>query len=303
MAEIPPGDRYAEAARSWLEGVLGELFGELREGLRANPSTRKINMHWDDGAEGEPGQTRGELRAGNTFRARAVVFTEASWQRFLDGLSKSPSFASLSISVVGEDGYHSDGTAEISVRREEEEPGWVRFTFSAPVQFSRRPRSIEDFRHPVPIRPGPGGGWAGSAELQDRWAAAVRGLASRVGAWAGMITARGGLPANLEEVVYPDWLPWNVLQPPQYVQEIAMLGADRDVLYRFSWVTIIPPELVARLGDAATLVSSGAFLNVTELPGGSVWLRATRSIEEFDRERFDSVAKALAPVLVAAKAL
>jgi hypothetical protein len=197
MAEIPPGERYAEAARGWLEGVLGELFGDLREGLRTRPSTRKISRHWDDGPEGEPGQTRGELSAGAAaWRARTVPFTEASWQRFLGGLSKSPPFASLSISVVGQNGYHSDEHAEIWVSRSEDEPGWVRFTFQAPERFTWRARSDESLRFngPEAETAGPGGGWAGSAELQDRWAAAVRGLAARVGACAGMITARGGGP-------------------------------------------------------------------------------------------------------------
>jgi hypothetical protein len=82
-----------------------------------------------------------------------------------------------------------------------------------------------------------------------------------------------------------------------------MLGADRDVLYRYSWVTIIPPELVARLGGAAALNSSGAFFDVSELPGGSAWLRATRSIEEFDKAASAAVAAALDPVLVAAQVL
>jgi hypothetical protein len=118
-----------------------------------------------------------------------------------------------------------------------------------------------------------------------------------------MVTARGGGPGPQEDVAYPDWPPENVLQPPEYVQEIAMLGADRDVLYRYAWVTIIPPELAARLGGAATLTSSGAFVDVSELPGGSVWLRATRTIEEFDNARSSAVAEALAPVLVTAKVL
>jgi hypothetical protein len=306
MAEIPVGERHAEAARVWLAGVLGELFGDLREGLRVNPSTRKISKHWDDGPEGEPGQTRGELSAGDMpRRARTVTFTEASWQRFLGGLSTSPPFASLSISVVGEDGYHSAEAAEIWVRRFEDEPCWVRFTFWAPYRFTWRDRSPGSLRFhgPVATRPGPGGGWVGSADLQDQWATTVRSLAARVEACAGMVTARGGGPGPQEDVAYPDWPPENVLQPPEYVQEIAMLGADRDVLYRYAWVTIIPPELAARLGGAATLTSSGAFVDVSELPGGSVWLRATRTIEEFDNARSSAVAEALAPVLVTAKVL
>jgi hypothetical protein len=301
MAEMPAGERYAEAARGWLEGVLGELFPDLRDGLQNRPSTPRISKYWDEGPEGEPGQVRGEIEVAMTAgRSRTTVFTDAAWQRFLASLSKSPAIASLSIRVIGQDGYLSDDGAEIKVARHEEEPGWARFTFQAPPLFMWRARDITSAV--VTTLPGPGGGWAGSAELQGRWAEAVRRLAARVGACAGMITSRGGGPP-LEAVTYPDWLPEMVVQPPEYVQEVAMLGAGRDVLYRYAWVTIIPPELAARLGGAGGLTASGAFFEVSELPGGPVWLRATRTIEEFDENRSAAVAAALAPVLVAATVL
>ena len=235
MAEMPAGERYGEAARAWLAGVLGELFPDLREGLRTRPSTRVISKHWDEGLEGEPGQVRGELEIGLTAeRSWTVVFTEAAWERFLGSLSESPVTASLSIRVIGEDGYLGDGEAEIRVVRPEEEPGWVRFTIQAPARFTR----------------------------PDRWAVAVKRQAARVGACAGMITSRGGGPGMFETVTYPDWPPEMVVQLPEYVQEIAMLGADREVLYRYSWVTIIPPELAARVGGTAGLAASAALAPV-----------------------------------------
>ncbi len=326
MAELPAGERYAEAARGWLDGVLAEVFPDLLEGLRTRPSTRVINLDWDDEPEGEPGQVRGEIRVGRTaWRSRVTVFTEAAWRRFLGSLDKSPAVASLGIRVVGEDGYLSDGGAEIRVVRPEEEPGWVRFSLQASPWFiwearladgpgpggavmvrrwvpgCAEPQVVErDAGAMVTMLPGPGGGWAGSAELQDRWVRVVRRQAARVGACAGMITARGGGPGMHETVAYPDWVPEMVIQPAEYVQEVAMLGAGREVLYRFSWVTIIPPEVAARVGGAAGLRASGAFFEVSELPGGAVWLRATRAVGEFDATRSAAVAAALAPVLVAA---
>lgn len=330
MVEMPPGDRYAEAARGWLDGVLGELFADLREGLRTRPSTRVVSKHWDDGPEGEPGQVRGELEVGMTpRRPRSVVFTEAAWQRFLGSLSKSPATASLLIRVVGEDGYLSEDEALIRVTRSEEEPEWVRFIFWAPARFTWRAcvaqgplfgGTVVKVRRWVPgcdeqqvverdvsalatAIPGPGGGWAGSAELQDKWAAAVRQLASRIGACAGMITTHIDGPARLEEVTYPDWPPQTVVQPAEYVQETGMLSTDRQGLYRYSWVTIIPGGLAVRLGGVAGLESTGAFFEVSELPGGSVWLRATQMIEEFDQGRSEAVAGALGPVLIAAGVL
>lgn len=330
MAEMPAGERYAEAARGWLDGVLEEVFPDLRDGLRTRPSTRRISRHWDDGPAGEPGQVRGELEVGMTARrSRMAVFTEAAWQRFLGSLGKSPATASLNIRVIGEDGYLSDGEADIRVTRPEEEPGWARFTFSAPPYFTWQAHEAE---YPRPgaavvkvlrwvpgcdeqqvverdagalqtVLPGPGGGWAGSAELQSRWAEVVRRQAERLGACAGMITSRGGGPPPDETVTYPDWTPEMVLQPPEYVQEVAMLGAGRDVLYRYAWVTVIPAEIAARLGGAAGLTASGGFFEVSELAGGPVWLRATRTLEEFDDSRSAAVTAALAPVLVAAKNL
>jgi hypothetical protein len=79
-----------------------------------------------------------------------------------------------------------------------------------------------------------------------------------------------------------------------------MLGAGRDVLYRYGWITIIPPELAARLGGAAALTATGAFHEVSELAGGAVWLRATRTAGEFGQSQSAAVAAALAPVLTAA---
>ncbi len=124
-------------------------------------------------------------------------------------------------------------------------------------------------------------GLGGSAELQDQWAGAVRRQAARIGPCAGMITTHGGGPAILEAVTYPDWPPEMVVQPPEYVQEIAMLGAGRDVLYRYSWVTIIPAErlvdhgagqrcqvIVAKSGEARS-DRSGAERSWQQLDAGT----------------------------------
>ena len=134
--------------------------------------------------------------------------------------------------------------------------------------------------------PGPGGGWPASAVLQDRWAGFVQQQAARVGACAGFMSDDGapGFRTALEEAIFsPD---------------NAYPYRRRKVLYGYSWVTIVPPELAARLGGAAALVDCGAFHDVRELPDGSVWLRATPTINEFTGERVRAVFEALAPVLM-----
>jgi hypothetical protein len=70
----------------------------------------------------------------------------------------------------------------------------------------------------VTSRPGPGGGWAGSAELQGWWVGVVRRQAARIGACAGMCAGQSGGPVHLEEVTYPDWSPEMVIPPPEYDQ-------------------------------------------------------------------------------------
>ncbi len=131
MAEMPSGGRYEEAARGWLDGVLAEVFPDLLEGLRTRPSTRALSRDVDDRPAGEPGQIRGELWVGVTGpqSRRPALFNDATWQRMLGSLADSPLTASISIRVVGEDGYLSNESADIAVSRSEDEPEWVRFTF------------------------------------------------------------------------------------------------------------------------------------------------------------------------------
>ncbi|HVB45078.1 MAG TPA: hypothetical protein VNF47_20575 [Streptosporangiaceae bacterium] len=306
MAEIPPGGRHAEAARGWLDGVLAEVFPDLLEGLRTRPVTRAVDRHFDTGPLGEPGQMLGEIWVGvtNPVPRRGVLYSRASWQRMLGSLGKSPMTVSISIRPLGGNGYPSDQSAYIQVRRHISEPEWLRFTFRAPASFTWHPRprpgatAAEVLSFPpgggVPVVagrdageevPGPGNGWPKSPELQDRWAGFVKRQAARIGACAGLMTER--MPAGSD----------TVLQKPGWPPNTAMLGTRRDALYRYFWVTIIPPELAVRLGGAEAATASGAFCEVSELPDGSLWLRATPTLTEFTRDRLLAVSRALTPVL------
>jgi hypothetical protein len=62
-------------------------------------------------------------------------------------------------------------------------------------------------------------------------------------------------------------------------------------------VTVLAPELTGRVGGAATLRSSGAFVDVIELASGGTLLQATDTPQEFAGERVDAVVEALRPVL------
>lgn len=77
------------------------------------------------------------------------------------------------------------------------------------------------------------------------------------------------------------------------------MEAGRRVLRGYSWVTVCPAELAARLGGAAALAGCGAFVRVEELPRGAVWLQATEDFAGYDEAAMRRVFEALAPVLPA----
>ena len=311
IAEIPPGERYAATAREWLDSTLREVFPDLLEGLRDRPALRK-----DEPGRpvGEPGELRGELWLGVTSPVprRGVLFSNAAWQRMLNSLAKSPLRVLVSISQLGDDGFRCLEEAHIGVARSTSEPAWVRFTFSAPASFRWRARLAESpvpgsavvrvLRYPAgsdePVItevdaseaekawPGPGGGWPASRDLQDRWAGFVRRQAEQIGASAGFMNddrAPGGDTA-LQQAIWPPASAY----PFRY----------REILYGYSWVTIVPSQLAGRLGGPAAMRSSGAFSEVDELPGGAVWLRATPAINQFTGDRIRAVFEVLAPVLL-----
>ncbi|MBM0226520.1 MULTISPECIES: hypothetical protein [Micromonospora] len=75
------------------------------------------------------------------------------------------------------------------------------------------------------------------------------------------------------------------------------LKQSRQVLRGYSWVTVVPGELVERLGGADAIESAGAVAEVRRLAAGGVLLRATRTPEEYDDLAMQRLFRMLAPVL------
>ncbi|WP_426506742.1 hypothetical protein ACPPVO_52115 [Dactylosporangium sp. McL0621] len=75
----------------------------------------------------------------------------------------------------------------------------------------------------------------------------------------------------------------------------------RTALRGYDWVTVVPPELVARLGGAGVLRDSGAFHRVEGLAHGGVLAQATESPRAFDRNAARAVAGVLRPVFAAVR--
>ena len=71
----------------------------------------------------------------------------------------------------------------------------------------------------------------------------------------------------------------------------------RSFLRGYSWLTIVPQELVQPLGGIQALTDSGAFAQVRPLANGGAWLLATDDYRHFDHEALHRVFRAVAPVL------
>ncbi|HEX4832748.1 MAG TPA: hypothetical protein VH478_16820 [Trebonia sp.] len=68
----------------------------------------------------------------------------------------------------------------------------------------------------------------------------------------------------------------------------------------YSWITLVPRVLAERLGGLGQLRASGAFPVVEELPGGTAWLQAAGSWQEYagNQAAVDRVFETLRPVLL-----
>lgn len=75
------------------------------------------------------------------------------------------------------------------------------------------------------------------------------------------------------------------------------LDRARVQLRGYAWVTVVPHELLHRLGTPESLARSGAVAEVRPLAGGGALLRATRKPEELDRVALAKLFRLLAPVL------
>jgi hypothetical protein len=198
------------------------------------------------------------------FEGRTVEYSDRAWTALLDNLGGYPFAVTAElVSAAGPGLLAGMAHVIIKVHRDYYAPAWASF------QFTARDEHL---------------GWPRSAQLQARWAAFVKGQAGSADAVSGWMT---------DDI----WPPETALQRATF-NTFARIPDSRTVLRGYSWVTVVAPELTARLGGAAAMQASGAFCEVSVLPGGSLWLRATPTINDFTGDRIREVFEALAPVLV-----
>lgn len=270
IAEIPSAEAFAAASRDWLAGAVEEVFPALWEGLRTRPVVKlslpvvrdTFGAPW-----GEPGHVLGKLgtyREHPVSRGREVPYSERAWKEFLLTLAGYPWAARIVMTPLDGRG-HAPGypPAEVRVARHPWVPAQTMFTFSAPAEDT---------------------GWPQSARTQGMWAEFAKRQAARIGATAGSMTDDIGPGLSALQRTTHNGGP--------------VLTASPDVLHGYSWVTVVGAELAERLGGADVLAATDAFHEISELPNGALWLRATPAINDFTGERVRMVFGALAPVLL-----
>jgi hypothetical protein len=277
-AEADSAEEFARMATEWLTEARDELFGELSRGLQSEqppvPEEEDPSVPMPVPVLGPPGATWATLlvqRKPYPGSISTPSYSARTWQRLLSGLAKTyPYHVALFMAPLDDTGRLGAEdttviTTTMAVHRSDRSPTWVRFEAKA----------------------GSAAGWSGSAAVQRAWADFMKSWATRLDACYGHVTDDADTYATALE---------RAVQGGDY--DPPLVSRCRELLRGYSWVTICAPELAARLGGAYALAASGAFDEVTELPCGQVFLRATPALEEYQGEAVRRVFEALAPVLL-----
>jgi hypothetical protein len=274
VTQAPSRERFAELGVAWLTEVLEELLPEFSRGLKASSGDAPdpaAPMRVPGGAVGDLLVIRDPASSG--ARAR---YSERAWQRALDGLSIGSLVAvTLSSSMLDDKGSsysRPQSDMMIGVARHPRDPHWV--TLRAYAHIGSGPFDYAEGAAPYP------------AYRQREWAEFIKTWAARSDACYAHVTddALASGDTALEVVLG--------------IQSAETVPRCREVLRGYSWVTVIAAELTARRGGAAALAASGAFDEVTELPAGQVFLRATPTVQDYEGEPVRRVFETLAPVLL-----
>jgi hypothetical protein len=264
--------QFARLAAAWLTEARRRLFPDIDRGLGSGGVVEPDPFDDDDAPWGPPGAVAGRLRIqhqAELLGGTLTPYSERAWRRMLAGLERSyPFHVVLGMMPLGPDGrpVGAGPDAVVAVHRSHRHPRWVRFEAEAPQDLVA---------------------WPGSPSIQLAWAALAKEQAVAADAQYGHVTD----DANLHGTALERAIHGVTAEPPA-------VPRTREVLRGYSWVTICAAPLASRLGGAAALRATGAFDEVTELPNGQVFLRATPVLEDFAGPAVRRVFEALAPVLL-----
>jgi hypothetical protein len=288
VARAASREEFATLAGGWLTATREELLPEFDRGLKAGPSLAFDHRTDRYASMGPAGGAAGDLHVitkPTTLGGSTARYSDRAWEQLLGRLGRTyPFHISLTASALdGRSQYASpQSSLLIGVHRLHEHPEWV----TLHVQHALGGAGEAEARLPYPH------------EAQPRWAEFTRNWAARADACYAHVTddATNSGRTALERATARTPDPSGRPRTPE-----TTIPRCHEVLRGYSWVTVCAPELAARLGGAGALSASGAFVEVAELPGGQVFLRATRFIEDYQGDAVRRVFETLAPVLLAGR--
>lgn len=263
VAQVPERDRFAELGAEWFTQALEELFPELDRGLKAGPSLAFDHAKDPDAPMGPPGGAYGTIWVGRgpmEVGGNTARYSDRAWTRMLDGLSTAyPYHAKLIASPLDERGLNDRSGENATIG--------VHRIHPEPEWVAFRVRA------------------SGYGD-QEQWAEFVKRWVTHADAAYAHVTDD------------PEIMGGTALEDATGRGIGYTIPRCREQLRGYSWVTVCAPELAARLGGVATLKKSGGFAEVTELPRGQMYLRATQVLEDYQGEALQRVFEILAPVLL-----
>lgn len=263
VARVPAVERYADLAARWLTEARSEIFPDF------DPPGRAV---------GTLEVRRDPVLVGGSEED----YSDGTWRRLLGNLaSQYPFHVQLLMDALDDTGQATrpDRGATVGVHRNHGQPEWVTFEIEGTI-------GVSGSTEPDAVRPYPGElKWA---EFVKRWAIRASACYAHVSDDTEVITGTALEQATARDAASP----WLARTPEETVPRC------REVLRGYSWVTVCAEELAVALGGAPALAASAAFDEVTELPAGQVFLRATPTLAEYQGTALRRVFEVLAPVLL-----
>jgi hypothetical protein len=271
----------AEVVYRWLDEMSQALVPEARAEIADLPA-RMVSASQPYGPQGEPGRVFGSLE---TYRepeqgsryGTSVRHASAAGMRWLrEELVDLPKRATLWFGRLDDEWRVRSGHLAVleAAWIIPESPDWLRLsayvpemTFLDPVDGLMWQRRYLDAAFALADQWNPGFGHA--AYVLDGYQTAYEAALRRI-----------HQPVRQET--------WD---------ERYTINVCRTFLRGYSWLTIVPADLVPRLGDSAVLVASGAFVDARPLSRGGLWLLATHDYRDFDDDALRRVHQVVKPVL------
>jgi hypothetical protein len=259
--------QYLQWTKEWLEACLSSpaVAGLYLDVLAAPPMRKELIDGNYIGPVGDPGGVESTiLLEYDDRKTQFRRYSKRNWSFAMNQLEKMPRDVQLSMSRLDEEGNTADGEVTVKVER--------------PLGNEWMTLELLVSRTAMP--------WLPVAELDLEM--------RRLGVEHAAITD-ASFAAVADDFVYTK-------TALEYAAKLATIEKwiprSRECLRGYSWVTICPPEIAARMGGVEGLERTGTFVGVEELPNGAVVLQATERLDEYREDQVLAVFKTLASVLI-----